>query len=45
MSGSGPTVFGVFREEQAAKAAAEALAAEPGWRAFAVAAVADECIL
>jgi 4-diphosphocytidyl-2-C-methyl-D-erythritol kinase len=45
MSGSGPTVFGVFREERTARAAAEALAAEPGWRAFAVAAVDDECTL
>ncbi len=36
MSGSGPTVFGLFEHEAAAKACAEAIAAESGW--FSVAA-------
>ena len=36
MSGSGPTVFGVFEAEGAAKACADAIAAESGW--FSVAA-------
>ena len=36
MSGSGPTVFGVFEAEDAAKACADAIATESGW--FSVAA-------
>lgn len=34
MSGSGPTVFGVFSEEKDARRAAEGLAGEPQWRVF-----------
>jgi 4-diphosphocytidyl-2-C-methyl-D-erythritol kinase len=36
MSGSGPTVFGVFADQAAAEAAGAALADEPGWRVFVV---------
>lgn len=36
MSGSGPTVFGVFREKEVARRAARALSAEAGYRAFVV---------
>lgn len=36
LSGSGATVFGVFRDEPAAVRAQEALAKTRGWRAFAV---------
>jgi 4-diphosphocytidyl-2-C-methyl-D-erythritol kinase len=36
MSGSGPTVFGLFTGEAVARSAAEALAARPGWRVFVV---------
>ncbi len=41
MSGSGPTVFGVFREEAEARSAAAAIDGEGGWRAFAVRPLAD----
>lgn len=36
MSGSGPTVFGVFAEEAAALKAAGEISALPGWRAYSV---------
>jgi 4-diphosphocytidyl-2-C-methyl-D-erythritol kinase len=36
MSGSGPTVFGVFEGVEAARAACEELATVPGWRSFLV---------
>lgn len=36
MSGSGPTVFGVFRSEESARKAAAAIVAEPRWRVFVV---------
>ena len=36
MSGSGPTVFGVFSDESTALEAAEACGREPGWKTFAV---------
>jgi len=36
MSGSGPTVFGVFEGAEAARAASDELATVPGWRAFLV---------
>lgn len=36
MSGSGPTVFGVFAEEASARRAAKDLSAEAGWKAFVV---------
>jgi 4-diphosphocytidyl-2-C-methyl-D-erythritol kinase len=36
MSGSGPTVFGVFAEEASARRAAEAMSAEDAWRVFVV---------
>ncbi|WP_291317106.1 4-(cytidine 5'-diphospho)-2-C-methyl-D-erythritol kinase [Desulfuromonas sp.] len=36
MSGSGPTVFGVFASEGAAQGALEALGQTPGWRTFGV---------
>lgn len=36
MSGSGPTVFGVFEGVEAARAAGEELATVPGWRSFLV---------
>ena len=36
MSGSGPTVFGVFFSQEKAEAAAENLAREPGWVSFVV---------
>jgi 4-diphosphocytidyl-2-C-methyl-D-erythritol kinase len=36
MSGSGSTVFGMFRDEPSARAAALELGTVPGWRAFAV---------
>ncbi len=36
MSGSGPTVFGVFDSEEAAQRAAELCSREPGWRCFVV---------
>ncbi len=36
MSGSGPTVFGVFASEDSALRAAQACSREPGWRSFAV---------
>ena len=36
MSGSGPTVFGVFSDESTALKAAEACGREPGWKTFAV---------
>jgi 4-diphosphocytidyl-2-C-methyl-D-erythritol kinase len=36
MSGSGPTVFGVFTGESAARQAAAALPLETGWRVFVV---------
>ncbi|WP_041972129.1 4-(cytidine 5'-diphospho)-2-C-methyl-D-erythritol kinase [Geobacter sp. OR-1] len=36
MSGSGPTVFGIFEAESAARKAAEQMAAENGWFATAV---------
>jgi 4-diphosphocytidyl-2-C-methyl-D-erythritol kinase len=36
MSGSGPTVFGVFEAEPAARQAAEVLRGETGWKVFVV---------
>lgn len=36
MSGSGPTVFGVFSREENARRAAAAFSGESGWRAFVV---------
>lgn len=36
MSGSGPTVFGVFAEEAAARKAADELGRHPDWRVFVV---------
>ncbi len=36
MSGSGPTVFGVFEEESSARKAAETLADVEGWKVFVV---------
>jgi 4-diphosphocytidyl-2-C-methyl-D-erythritol kinase len=36
MSGSGPTVFGVFAEEGTARRAAEAFSTEGGWKVFVV---------
>jgi 4-diphosphocytidyl-2-C-methyl-D-erythritol kinase len=36
MSGSGPTVFGVFATEQEAQAAARSLSGHPGWGVWAV---------
>jgi len=41
MSGSGSTVFGVFSDEDRARAAVEKLSVRPGWRAFAVTPVDD----
>ncbi len=42
MSGSGPTVFGVFEVEAAARQAAEVLRAEAGWRVFVVHSLASD---
>ena len=36
MSGSGPTVFGLFSDEEAARSAVAKLAGHSGWRAYAV---------
>lgn len=36
MSGSGPTVFGIFAEETLARRAAEAFSEESGWKTFVV---------
>jgi 4-diphosphocytidyl-2-C-methyl-D-erythritol kinase len=36
MSGSGPTVFGVFADRSTAEAAGDALRGEPGWRVYVV---------
>lgn len=36
MSGSGPTVFGVFREREVARQAARAFESESGWKVFVV---------
>lgn len=36
MSGSGPTVFGLFLDEETARAAVEKLTEQPEWRAYAV---------
>lgn len=36
MSGSGPTVFGIFAEESSASRALESLSAEAGWKVFLV---------
>jgi len=36
MSGSGPTVFGVYAEEKSARRAAEAFSGDSGWKVFVV---------
>ena len=36
MSGSGPTIFGLFSNENAARSAASLLDGQSGWRAYAV---------
>jgi 4-diphosphocytidyl-2-C-methyl-D-erythritol kinase len=41
MSGSGPTIFGIFGREEDARRAAEALPRRPGWRVFVVRSVED----
>jgi 4-diphosphocytidyl-2-C-methyl-D-erythritol kinase len=43
MSGSGPTVFGVFDAEVAARQAAEVIRGESGWKTFVVQPLASGC--